>query len=1160
MMKKFAGIFLMIFMIGGSYYYFAFAPKVQTRQEYEDFINNHPYQKLLSSAEEEENGEEHETDRPDLAMMQNFLQTMDPTERRPTPEILEKFNESTAKARDNKNRSSAFRTSSNSLSTGTQWVERGPKQVGGRTRAILFDPNDPTKKKLWAGGVTGGLWYNDDITNASSIWKKTDDFWDNLAVSCIAADPNNSQIIYVGTGELEWTVRGGGIWKTINGGVSWTRLTSTQGFLEIRDIVVRNESGVSAVYAAVKPGFGGDNPAYTGGLYRSVDGGISWQQVLPFAQGSSQYTNLPTDIEIGIDNTIWVGTAKHFWVSGANSTIYKSTTGLQGSWGTGVFSFTGSNLKFTGQIELAVAPSNSNVIYAAIEQDGKIGAILKSTDQGTTWTSKALPVDADTGIPADDFTRGQAWYDLILAVSPSNMDQCYIGGVDLFSSTNGGTNWVQISKWYNINTLSCSVVHADQHNFIFRPGLPNEVVVSNDGGVFYTGNISVAATNAAFSERNLNYNITQFYSGALHPTIKDYMLGGTQDNGTPKFTSSGLGSTVDVYGGDGSMCFIDQKDPNFQIASYIYNVIGLSTNGGASFTTKLIDDNKNGNFINQGDYDSNLKILFTSRSKTAVYRVKNVTTTHDVDSIKIINLGTITTALRVSPYTTGASNLYVGTAAGKLFKVLNANATPTITEITGPSFPNGSISSIAFGASENQIMVTFFNYGVVNIWETRDGGTTWINREGNLPNMPVRWVEYHPQFSDQIYIATELGVWSTDNVNVASPVWSSTNGGLANVRTDMLRIRDSDKTIMAATHGRGVFTALMPSSLSQTISFKTFTSKTFGDPTFKIWAQSSSGLPIAFTSTNTSVATVADSTITIVGGGTTTLVASQGGNIVYTPATSVNQLLTVNKATQTVTFVVLAEKDVNDPAFIISSTATSTLPVTFTSSVTSVATVTGSTVTIVGPGTTVIKATQAGNTNFLPAVDVPQNLVVVTRILQLAGTLDFGDVFLGEDDQKTFSIKSIGTGNITISNITYPAGYTGTTKTTGTTIDVTVTFKPVNVIDYLGNITVESDATSGVNTIAVKGKGVKITELSKQQLSDEIEVYPNPVKDIVYIKTKTQFSIIELVDSQGRTSKEQVTKINESTSQIDVSKYAAGKYFLRIPTATGQIIKQIIKN
>ncbi len=1151
MINKSVYSFAVIVFLAGSYFYFS-TNKKQSREVYEDFLNSHAYSTALRTADDHE----HRPDRPDLAMMQDYLFTMDPSVQRPTPLVLVPLNNQTAMMRDGKSKSNR---SARGLSSFTAWEERGPKQVGGRTRAVMFDPNDITKKKLWAGGVSGGLWYNNNITDAASAWIKADDFWDNLAVSCMAADPNNSQIFYVGTGEFEWTVRGGGIWKTVNGGTSWTRLASTQGFLEIKDIAVRNENSTSVVYAAVKPCFGGDNPVHTAGLFRSTNGGTTWQQVLPLAQGSTQYTNFPTDIEISSDQ-IWVGTAKHWWENGANSTIYKSTTGLLGSWGAGVSTFAG--LKFTGQIKLSVAPSNNNIVYAAIEEAGKIGGIFKSTDNGTTWASKALPQDADLGIPANDFTRGQAWWDLTLAVNPSNAETCYIGGVDFFSSTNGATNWTQISKWSNngnLNTLTCSFVHADQHSFIFRPGFPNEAIVANDGGVFYTANLSAAATTDVFSARNLNYNVTQFYTGAIHPTLKNFMLGGTQDNGTPKFTSAGLGTTVDVYGGDGAMCFIDQKSPAFQIVSYVYNDITLSTDGGASFTTKLINDNKSGNFINQGDYDSNLKILFTARSNTAVYRVRNVTTSRDLDSIKMVSLGSMASALRISPHSTTASNLYVGTSAGRLFKVLNAHATPSILEITGPNFPIGSISSIAFGANENQILITFYNYGVVNIWETRNGGATWQNREGNLPNMPVRWAEYHPLSPDQIYVATELGVWSSDNINVASPVWTSTNGGLANVRTDMLRIRKGDNTVMAATHGRGVFTALIPSDIEQTISFKTFTSKTYGDAPFKIWAQATSGLPITFTSTNTSVATVVDSTVTIVGGGTTTLVASQAGDVVYKAATSANQLLTINKAAQTITFGALVEKDINDAAFTIAATSSSGLGVTFSSNLHTVASVVNNTVTIVGPGTAIIKAHQAGNGNFLAAADVPQNLSIVTRILQLTGTLDYGDVFLGLTDQKIFTASSVGTGGITISNIIYPSGFTGITKITGNTIEVTVTFKPTDVIDYGGNISIESDATSGNSTLPVKGKGVKITA-SQDQAMKGIEVYPNPTKDILYVRAVVPINSVEIVDSQGRSWNEIPQRLGANTSQLDMSGYAAGSYYLKIKTESGNVMKQIVKN
>jgi hypothetical protein len=1161
MAKKIVGVIAGVVILFGGYLYFSHSQK-NSREAYEDFLNQHPFQSYLRGT-----GENHEstgeTDRPDLAMRQNYLQTMDPVLKRPTPESLTPYNKPTARARDSQRSSGTARSLSTSIGTGTQWVERGPKSVGGRTRTLIFDPNDVTNKKVWAGGVSGGLWFNNDITDANSAWNKVNDFWDNLAITCMTTDIIDPKIFYVGTGEGWFNIDqviGAGIWKSIDKGVTWTQLPSTASFYFVNDVVVRKEGSVAVVYAAIKgTGYNGFDASANNGLFRSDNGGATWTQVLPAAAINNTH---PTDIEIGKDNKLYVGSSAKF--SSGKSVLYTSTTGLANSWTTKEFNIGGKDLN--GRIELACAPSDENIVFAAIASDNKIGAIVKSVDKGVTFTTLTLPIDKDTGIPAADFSRGQAWYDLIMAVDPGNANKIFVGAIDLFQSADGGANWLQMSKWSNnpnLNTLTCSLVHADQHMIVFRPGNANKMAVSNDGGVYYSDDISNAPTQQVFQPRNLNYNVTQFYSAAIHPdktTGTNYMLAGAQDNGTQKFSSAGFGNTTEADGGDGAFCFIDQKDPSIQILSYVFNTYKLSTNGGVSFNVQLLDDEDNGNFINQGDYDSNLKILFSARSTTAIYRVRNVSTTRDIDSLKITGLGTMATALKVSPYTTASTLLYVGTQAGKLFKVANANlASPIITQITTP-FPNGTISSIAFGASDNQLAVTFSNYGVTSVWETRNAGATWTNREGNLANMPVRWVEYHPQNFDQLYIATELGVWSTDNINIASPVWNSTNGGLANVRTDMLRIRKSDNTIMAATHGRGVFTALIPSELDQTISFKTFTSKTFGNPSFKIWAQSSSGLPITFTSTNTSVATVVDSTVTIVGGGTATLVASQSGNLVYKPALSVNQVLTVNKASQTIDFGLLPEKDVNDPTFAVAATSSSTLPITFTSSVPSVATISGNTVTIVGPGTTSIKATQLGNGNFLPAADVLQTLAVVTRIIQLTGTLDFGDVFLGEDDQKTFTISSIGTGAIAINTILYPTGYAGSTKTVGNSIEVTVTFKPVNVISYDGSITIESDKTSGTPTIPVKGKGVKITELTDPKLSDEFEVYPNPTTDFIYLKTKRQISAVELIDSQGRVSKEIVTRVDGSTFQLDISKYASGNYFLVLPAGTGQMVKQVVKN
>ena len=180
--------------------------QLTAREQYSLFLKEHPFNnhtksesEILSEVEEEEG--ENKADRPDLAWEQDFLRTMDPALKRPAPERLPAI---IAQMRN----VTMGKTAPGNLTA--PWQERGPNNIGGRTRAIVYDPSDLTQKKVWAGGVTGGLWYNNDITNVDSTWRTVNDFWDNIAISCIAFDPNNLLIAYVGTGE-SYTAGGGGM-------------------------------------------------------------------------------------------------------------------------------------------------------------------------------------------------------------------------------------------------------------------------------------------------------------------------------------------------------------------------------------------------------------------------------------------------------------------------------------------------------------------------------------------------------------------------------------------------------------------------------------------------------------------------------------------------------------------------------------------------------------------------------------------------------------------------------------------------------------------------------------------------------------------------------------------------------------------------------------
>jgi PKD repeat protein len=767
---------LLIFLAGISFF---IPSETESFTAFENYLLNHPFYNRTPITRTDLKAIP-KADRPDLAWEQDFLLTMDPKEKRPTPEVL-KETQIAMEAYFNAQIEKGVPGSST-----YPWIERGPANVGGRTRGIMWDVNDPAGKKVWAGGVTGGLWYNDDITSSSSNWIHVDDFWDNLSITAIATSPMSADTMYVGTGE-GWGANaavGAGVWKSTDGGVTWNQIPSTSNLTYVNDLVIRKEGSSGVVYAAT--GRFGYKGATTGskGLYRSTDG-INFNEVFP---GSNDVAS----IKIAADNSLWAGTR--------SGSVYQSIDGT--TWV--------QKHNITGRrTAIAVAPSNPDVVYALYENGNKVSGIYRTLDGGDNWSQLTEPADADNGIPVDDFSRGQAWYDLVIAVDPNDEDKVIVGGVDLFVSSDGGSNWSHLSKWSNNNNLSglpCSVVHADQHAIVFKPGSSEEVIFGNDGGVFHTSSLSNAPTSNVIRSRNKNYNVTQFYACAINPNAgSGYALAGAQDNGTQKFATPGFTNTSMATSGDGAYCFIDQDNPQYQMTSYVYNNFYLSTNGGGSFFTTLLGQN-NGSFINPADYDDQENILYSNINSNSFYRVSDVSGTKLIEQISA-SFGSSLTNLKASPFAApGTSNLYVGTASGRVYKMDNVHSGTTQTPVRIENgLSSGSVSSIEFGATEDQLLVTFANYGVISVWYTNDGGTNWKNKEGNLPNFPVRWGLINPNDNNEVILATELGVWASYNFQDASPIWEPSNKGLANVRVDMLQMRSSDNTVIAATHGRGLF-------------------------------------------------------------------------------------------------------------------------------------------------------------------------------------------------------------------------------------------------------------------------------------------------------------------------------------------------------------------
>jgi len=931
---------------------------LELRKQHAQFLANSPFKKTLNLSKKE---------RKELGIPPNkyfereWELTMDPATGKPQPERLFSLQESL------KRKGLANKVPGSEMDN--SWEERGPNNVGGRTRAIMFDPNDATNKRVFAGGVSGGLWVNNDITDENSAWSLVE-MPQNLAISVITYDPNDKNIFYVGTGEsyVGGDVNGNGLWQSIDRGVNWSKIFGgitgettfqinikltvnspsslikdyqfttgsfgptaeysitgdlvladdssalpteacnaltnnaaisgniavvergsctfvskvknaqdagaiavlvinnvdgppigmagddvtitipslmiskedgalimnelvsgvnislqgngipytqsfiTPGIQHINDVKVRDiGGGNSEVYVAVGESFYSNSTpsSFLGteeyGLYKSVNKGGSWAKLaLPLTTRGNEI--VPNDLEIGSDNTIWLSTTAGIFYGDGGGTILSSSDGVN------------FEVKHTiaegDRTQIAVSKLNAGVVYVLAEL-GSAGAtpvyMAYTNDSFTTVNEITPPADVDTGIPNDDFTRGQAFYDLMIEVDPTNDAILYVGGIDLFRSADGGVNWDQISKWSNNNNLgglSVPSVHADQHAFVFNPSDANQGVFGNDGGIYFGTSLSDATTTStAISARNTNYNTLQFYKGAIGSDVSsEKLLAGAQDNGSQLINgaTTGVNGSIKVSGGDGAYTFID-KDNGYMISSYVYNNYYYLNYETGDYVYEIAANDNDGDFINPAALDSDHNVLYASGS-SKIIRYKLGWTTATTTNLENGLLTTSPTAFKTSTFTT--STLFVGTENGKLLKLLNANSTtPTWVDITGDLF-YGSISCIELGATENDIMVTFHNYGVVNVYFSQDGGTTWQNKEGNLPDLPVKAILMNPLNNNQVIIGTDLGVWRTSNFNDASPTWSQSQNGMKDVQVTSFDLRTSDNTVLASTYGRGMFTGV----------------------------------------------------------------------------------------------------------------------------------------------------------------------------------------------------------------------------------------------------------------------------------------------------------------------------------------------------------------
>ena len=720
-------------------------------------------------------------DRMDLAISQEFQRTKDPqTQTVPRSRLMKVYQRLARQPQGLDSRAAI---------SGVSWTERGPDNVAGRCRSMLVDLNDGTGLTVFVASVGGGLWKTTDISASSPVWTPVNDLFDNLAITSIAQDPSNNNTMYFGTGE-GWfnydAIDGMGIWKSTDGGANWSQLSSTNNsfFTHVQKVVVDASGNLFACTRAA-------------GILRSTDGGSNWAQVLGF--GVTATTNRAADLEIASDGDMYAAMGI-FTEDG----IYRSTDGGL------TWSKLSTGLPSSGyyRIELACAPSNANRVYAIYQNasDNNALGIYKSTNGGNSWSSVTNPA----AFGMSNFAGAQAWYNLTMAVDPSDADRLFIGGIDVLVSDDAGSSWTQITQWYGGGGMQ--EIHADQHGVFFAPSSSSIAHFINDGGIWRTTNANEATlSNIVISGKNSGLNVTQFYGNAVHPVEEtNYFLAGAQDNGSHQFSNAGVNSTIEVSGGDGALCHIDEDEPDIQITSYVYNYYHLSSNAFASSSVVNFTSGGNpiGSFINPTDYDSRSNTLYAGSIAGGYLRWADVTNNTNASHLAVtdFNSGNITHVM-VSPNT--ENRVFFGLDNGRVIRIDDADGNSPVSSFinSGKGMPTGSISCIAIeDGDDDHLLVTYSNYGVTSVWETKDGGSTWTSKEGNLPDMPIRWAVFHPCDSNQAILATEVGIWSTNDLSAGSVDWGTTNTGFANVRTDMLQFRSTDGLLVAATHGRGLYT------------------------------------------------------------------------------------------------------------------------------------------------------------------------------------------------------------------------------------------------------------------------------------------------------------------------------------------------------------------
>lgn len=662
----------------------------------------------------------------------------------------------------------------------SSWT-RGSYNPGiGRINAVAQALGDTNT--LYIGAPAGGCWKS---TDAGQTWAALTDDFPALGVSSIAIDPTDKNIVYIGTGDDDGNdTQGAGMYRTADGGQTWNEVQANSAILfgaSVNKIII-DPNNNKVIWAASSTG-----------CYKSEDSGLSWTLLIGGAW---------RDMEMHPTNpSIVYLTNKDFYKTedgGLNWIRYQ--VGLPTS-------------QSINRAEIAVSAATPDVIYYLCGEEGNSSfyGLYKSTNKGASFTLRAnSPNLFDYSKDGSDASRGQSNYDMALAVSPTNANEVYVGGINVWKSSDGGGNWVLQTHWALNNNPTHPYVHADIHTIDF---FGNNLYVGSDGGISRSTN-----AGSSFQDLSPGVSISQFYHFDVSAQNPYLLSGGTQDNGSNLIRN---GNAHHIRGGDGMYNLISPDDSMTLYSSAQFGGFSRSRNGGNGFRGIFKPWRGNGPWVTP--------MAINPQNTKTVYALFNS------NLIVSYNEGDTTSILGYPPsnprsyallemcagdtmhfYTGDRDNLMHSGDYGQTWQsIMPANVSAAPTDIcvhpTKPGYIWITFSGIAAGQK---------------VFGSIDTGKTWTNLSKNLPNIPINCIAVDTANDNMLYVGTDAGVYYASEL---SHNWQPHMNGLPNVIVRDIIVTQSIGKVRAATYGRGIWEAALKTSaaVKPTANFSANTSAAF---------------------------------------------------------------------------------------------------------------------------------------------------------------------------------------------------------------------------------------------------------------------------------------------------------------------------------------------